>query len=267
MHRLNFVKNIYNMNNQSIKQTLEHIKEIRQWDDYLNKERFISHAKVKRNGYDAEKVWKIWTYITELNWYNLEGVSEDTITKVTDLAREIYESVCCGAHVHYRDEQPKTNRWRVYYNREEDESDIQQTEVDLLNKEDVLKYAALLQQKDVTILYRLDYFETVEKYGQGREETDIYDGDIIFCTDKEKNMWSDDNSGAYLCIDGCYKRMLYTPGRGYLRRGEPDFEQENDKDVRYRSYVFNSYDRKFKVVGNIHVDNSILNEKKKEEEK
>lgn len=60
---------------------------------------------------------------------------------------------------------------------------------------------------------------------------------------------------------------MYTPGRGYIRRGEPDFEQgENGKDCRYYSYVFNSSGRKFKVVGNIYVDNSVLTERKEETE-
>ena len=41
-------------------------------------------------------------------------------------------------------------------------------------------------------------------------EVDIYDGDIIFCTDKDKFLSWGDESGAYLCIDGCYKRLMYT---------------------------------------------------------
>jgi hypothetical protein len=134
-----------------------------------------------------------------------------------------------------------------------------------MESDDVIKYALLLQQECIEIRCRLDFYETVEtRYGTDRTKVDIYDGDIIFCTDSDK--WGlSDNSGVYLCTDDCYKRLMYTPGRGYIRRGEPDFEQyENGKDCIHNSYAFNSYDRKFKVVGNIYVDNSVLTERKEE---
>ena len=143
-------------------------------------------------------------------------------------------------------------------------------DLNLLEKGDVLRYALLLQQENTEILYRVDFYERVQvRFGtfgtDKRMEVDIYDGDIIFCTDKDMHFSWGDESGAYLCIDGCYKRLMYTPGRGYLRRGKPDFEQnKDDEDCRYNNYVFNSYERKFQIVGNIFVDNTALNERKEE---
>lgn len=163
----------------------------------------------------------------------------------------------------YNGELVKVNTLLVAMTPEEQE--IQHIKLNLLEKEDVIKYALLLQQEGVEICHRVDFYNTVEvRHGYKREEIDVYDGDIIFCTDKDRFTW-DEKSGAYVCIDGCYKRLMYTPGRGYICRGEPDYEQNRDgKDCRYNDYVFNSYDRRFQIVGNIFVDNSVLNEKKEE---
>lgn len=252
------------MNN--IKETINQVEELRTWSNYVNKERFISYAEAKSSmtSRESEALWNVWNYITTLNTYKLQDVLDEKIELVMSVAREVYESVCKGAHVYWREEYPKTPRWRVYY-RKGERGKVQQMDINLLEKEYVIKYALLLQQECVEILHRLDYYETVDtSYGTDRTKVDIYDGDIIFCTESDR--WSfSDNSGAYVCTNGCYKRLMYTPGRGYIRRGELDFEQNKDgDDCRYCNYVFNSYNCKFQVVGNIYVDNSVLSEKKED---
>ena len=251
---------------KNIKETINKIQELRNWNSYVNKERFTSYAEVKYSFTErqAESLWRVWDYITTLNCFKLKEVLEETVEMAVSVAREVYESVCKGAHIHWRDDDPKTPKWKVYY-RKGEQGNLQQMNINLLEKEDVIKYALLLQQEDIEILHRLDFYEKIEtSYGMDRTKVDIYDGDIIFCTDSER--WNiSDKSGAYVCVDGCYKRLMYTPGRGYIRRGELDFEQNKEgNDCKYCSYVFNSYDRKFKVVGNIYVDNSVLSEKKEE---
>ena len=249
---------------RNIKETINQVEELRTWSNYVNKERFMSYAEAKSSmtSRESEALWRVWDYIITLNWYKLQDVSEEKTEQVVSIAREVYESVCNGAHIHWRENSPKSPRWRVYY-RKGERGKIKQMDINFREKEYVIKYALLLQQEGVEILHRLDYYETVEtSYGTDRTKVDIYDGDIIFCTESDR--WSlSDNSGAYVCTDGCYKRLMYTPGRGYIRRGEPDFEQDNKgNDCKYRNYVFNSYERKFKVVGNIYVDNRVLSERK-----
>ena len=255
---------------KNIKETLEQIKEVRDWSFYVNKERFMGHAKAMYptlGDREIESVWRIWEHVSTFNLYQLEEKSEDLILTATKIAQTVYDSICKGAHVHWRYYTPKTNPWRVYYRHGED-GEVMQIDVNFREKEDVLKYASLLQQEEVEILHRLDFYEKVTVSCASSDlkgkEISIYEGDIIFCTDKDR--WSfSDNSGAYLCINGAYKRLMYTPGRGYLRRGEPDYEQNKDgSDCRYRNNVFNAYDRRFWVVGNIYVDNSVLIEKKEE---
>lgn len=253
-----------------IKEILEQLKEINQWRGYVTKQRFVSYAKAKYpfDDREAESMWKVWDNLATLNLYQLEKQSEGVILTAMDLAREVYEAVCNGGHIHWHENTPTTPKWRVYY-RIGEEFEMQHVELNLLEKEDVIKYALLLQQEGVEICHRVDFYRTIEvRCGttgtSEQKEVDIYDGDIIFCTDKARLSWSDE-SGAYVCIDGYYKKLMYTPGRGYLRRGEPDFEQDkDDEDCCYNDHVFNSYDRRFWIVGNIYVDNSVLNEKKEE---
>ena len=251
---------------KNIKETITQLEELRTWSGYVNKERFISYVEAKYSfaNREAKSLWSVWDYIISLRWHLLHDISSEKMDMVISIAREVYESVCKGAHVHWCKVPPKTPRWKVYYRRGEC-GKFQQMNINLLEKECVIKYALLLQQEDVEICHRLDFYETVEThYGTDRAKVDIYDGDIIFCTDTDRWGFSD-HSGAYVCTDGCYKRLMYTPGRGYIRRGELDFEQGvNDKDCRYCDYVFNSYNCKFKVVGNIYVDNSVLSEKKED---
>lgn len=254
---------------KNIKETIEQLKEIYQWNGYMNKQRFTSYAKAKYPFTDkeAEQVWNVWEFVATQNFYQWEKQSEALILTAMNIAREAYEAVCGGGHIHWRDNAPETTKWRIYY-RHGEKGEVQQMSLNLREKEDILKYALLLQQEETEILHRVDFFERVQvscgTSGSKRIELDIYDGDIIFCTEKDRFSWGD-GSGAYLCIDGCYKRLMYTPGRGYLRRGEPDFEQNKDgDDCRYSNYVFNSYDRKFQIVGNIFVDNTALNERKEE---
>lgn len=152
---------------KNIKETMTQIEELRNWSGYVNKERFMyyTEAKLSMTSRESEALWRVWDYIIALNWYRLQDVSEENMELVVSIAREVYESVCKGAHIHWRENSPKTPRWRVYYRKGERDK-IQQMDIDLLEKECVLKYALLLQQEGIEVLHRLDYYETVEtSYG------------------------------------------------------------------------------------------------------
>lgn len=251
------------MQNESIKHLLETSREIREWNGYVTKERFLGYAQAKY-GYDkdcAEKFYHVWNHIIQLNFWRLEKVDDPVLYRAIDIARGAYEAVCKGGHISVIANEPRTPKWRIYY-RTEEGGQILQMDLNLREKEDVIKYSLLLQQEGVEIVNRVDYYESLDVLYRDKNgvKVAIYDGDIIFCSDTGRFSFAD-NSGCYVCMDGCYKRIVYTPGRGYIRRGELDIEQDkNDKDCRYNDYVFNSYDREFKVVGNIFIDRSILKE-------
>lgn len=252
------------MQNESIKQLLEIAREIREWNGYVTKERFLGYAQAKY-GYDkdcGEYFYDVYIRITRLEHWRLEKVEDAALYRAIDIARGAYEAVCKGGHISVIANEPRTPKWRIYY-RTEEGGQILQMDLNLCEKEDVIKYSLLLQQESVKIVNRVDFYKLVDvQYSNSDKGTKIaiYDGDIIFCSDTGRFSFAD-NSGCYVCMDGCYKRLVYTPGRGYIRRGELDIEQDkDDKDCRYNNYVFNSYDREFKVVGNIFIDRSILKE-------
>ena len=251
------------MQNESIKQLLETAREIREWNGYVTKERFLGYAQA-RYGYDkdcAEMFFDVYSRITRLEHWRLQKVEDPVLYRAIDIARGAYEAVCKGGHISVIANKPRTPKYRIYY-RTEEGGQILQMDLNLCEKEDVIKYSLLLQQEGVEIVNRVDYYESVEVRYKDKNEVKIaiYDGDIIFCSDTGRFSFAD-NSGCYVCMDGCYKRLVYTPGRGYIRRGELDIEQDkDDEDSRYNDYVFNSYDREFKVVGNIFIDRSILKE-------
>lgn len=253
------------MQNESIKQLLETSNELSLWNGYVTKERFLGYAQAKY-GYDkdrAEVYFDVWSRIIRLDHWHLQKVEDLLLYRAIDIARGAYEAVCKGGHISVIANEPRTPKWRIYY-RTEEGGEIRQMDINLREKEDVIKYAMLLQQEGVEIENRVDFYEHVsvrhERNERNGTKVAIYDGDIIFCSDTGRFSFAD-NSGCYVCMNGCYKRLVYTPGRGYIRRGELDIEQDkDDRDCRYNDYVFNSYDREFKVVGNIFIDRSILKE-------
>lgn len=131
---------------RNIKETINQIEELRTWSNYVNKERFMSYAEAKLSmtNREAESLWRVWDYIVTLNWYKLQEVSDEKMEMVVSVAREVYESVCEGAHIHWRENSPKTPRWRVYY-RKGERGKIKQMDVNLREKEYVIRYALLLQ--------------------------------------------------------------------------------------------------------------------------
>ena len=101
----------------------------------------------------------------------------------------------------------------------------------------------------------------------------VYDGDIFVTYNKSKDsIWNrEHDNGVYVAIDGCYRRLLYTEGRGYISKDmdpniiDPNESRRNDDIVEFSEGKFTSYmmhlDHKWTRIGNIHVDVSCLMEK------
>ena len=87
---------------KNIKETLEQIKEVRDWSFYVNKEWFMGHAQVMYptlGDREIESVWRIWEHVSAFNLYQLEDKSEALILTAMKIAQTVYDSVCKGAHV------------------------------------------------------------------------------------------------------------------------------------------------------------------------
>ena len=103
---------------------------------------------------------------------------------------------------------------------------------------------------------------------RGRRGFNVFDGDVILAYVEKPDFWSTDarNSGLYLCSGGAYRKLLYTPGKGYVRKGRPDVDDE--LEVQIQKGAFNSHvltmSQCWKRIGNVHVDIGFLIENPKE---
>lgn len=241
------------------------IKEIAPMKWAVTRDRFVNYAMSMKGmcEREAENAWKSWRIIADLNWAE-ENFPNSLVGDVMDIAHNVYDSIYKGGSISYNANDPNTPKWRVYY-REGEGGKVCSITVDLLRKEDVIAYSMLLQRDGVEILLRVDFVETIAVAFKLNTHTlppemDLYDGDIISCLQSSKSFFSE-SSGLYVCTDRGYKRLVYTPGRGYMVRGVPDFEQNfMGNDMCYSSHVFNSFDKEFSVVGNIYADCSVLKE-------
>lgn len=109
----------------------------------------------------------------------------------------------------------------------------------------------------------------LEPKERGKKSVSIYDGDVFLAYLDKPDFWSSDaeKCGLYLCCNGTYYKLVYTPGKGYIRHGEPDKDEDfkidvNDKDA-FNSHIL-TMSHKWQKLGNIHVDTAFLIERNKQ---
>lgn len=122
-----------------------------------------------------------------------------------------------------------------------------------------------------TIARQVDSVEANDYVGKndGKKSTiSIYDGDVMLCYVGKPEWWRSDckKSGLYLCKNGVYYRLVYTPGKGYVRHDKPDTDEEFELDIEenaFSSYIMTLSQNWYKL-GNIHAGIGFLIEKPKE---
>lgn len=125
----------------------------------------------------------------------------------------------------------------------------------------------------MTIANQVDNVDAKDYVGKNegkKSQIPIYDGDVMLCYVSKPEFWSSDckNSGLYLCKNGVYYRLVYTPGKGYVRHDKPDTDEDFELDIEenaFSSYVM-TLSQKWYKLGNIHVSIGFLIEKPKDKE-
>lgn len=125
----------------------------------------------------------------------------------------------------------------------------------------------------LTIARQVDDVDAKDYVGENdgkKSNIHIYDGDVMLCYVSKPEWWSSDckNSGLYICKDGVYHRLIYTPGKGYIRHGEPDTDEAFELDIEdnaFSSYVM-TLSQKWYKLGNIHAGIGFLIEKPEDKE-
>lgn len=233
--------------------TLEQITDIL-WDrHYLTRERFAHYFRTMY-GFDERKIRDYYKIYERFPFWEQRSaeVMEDIVEKVSPLIEAIKsppldysvtkESAEVKRQVHYKGV----------------DGDAIVLDVNFNDAASVILYAGLLQS-GLEIICVLDYVEKIHGRETGGETKDfpVYDGDIFVTADESYSSSSEDN--VYVCDKGVYKRLLYTKGKGYMRKGHPDYD-----DGRYNSHVLTCC-KSFKRLGNIYIDCSMLIDKENDE--
>lgn len=137
--------------------------------------------------------------------------------------------------------------------------------------------AEMEKSPDVDIICIVPYVDRIDDVRECMNDIEnpkkrmyVYDGDIFVLFNRgTDNYWNrPECNGVYVCQNGAYRRLLYTVGRGYIARGKAnvadDSGEENQDVFNYSEQRWNSYlitsDHKWKRIGNIHADITLLQE-------
>lgn len=178
------------------------------------------------------------------------------------LGRESYsDKNRIGVWARYKDQQPQLH------------------ELWINSPKNLTMIAEMERSKDIEIICIVPWVDHISDLEGCEDAVDkksylqVYDGDLFVSYNKGKdNYWNKpEKNGVYVCLWGAYRRLLYTVGRGYITgKGEPNVADDNDDDNydvftygegRFSSYIL-SMDHRWKRIGNIHADITLLQEKK-----
>jgi hypothetical protein len=143
----------------------------------------------------------------------------------------------------------------------------------LKQRSDIISLARFVERTDIEITgvaRHLDQLDTDEVDGnRNRIRVDYYEGDIYFLFgDPTDRIFYDrfsngDDAGVYVATDKGWRKLLYTPGRGYVGK-DGELEFVDDKHF-YSNYMLEASGKKFQYVGNIHHSLSVLVERRKKQ--
>ena len=244
---------------------------------YVTKERFCTIALAKHGIKDEEEAQELYNLFSSARRVMLYLNTEHDRKKFTErfplaiqIAEETYD-------VYYRQSTMPcipTDKWgnkdiRRYYVIDTANGNEPITfDADFSQKTDVIAFAELLKREGVKVKGVTHILGKLERRVSGTkcEETNYFEGDIIFVFgDPADSMWQSyyrrKEEGVYLATDHGFRKLLYTPGRGYIdSKGKVEFE--NDKDF-FNEHMIQGLcaARDWRIVGNIHQDIRVLADK------
>jgi hypothetical protein len=125
--------------------------------------------------------------------------------------------------------------------------EITSVKFNLNDDRDIIMAADFLGQNP-EIIAVVDFFEIINERNQ---KIDVFDGDV-FSTRDDLSSFDKKDGDLYLCTNRVYKKLLYTKGKGFLRNGQPDID--DDDCNHYAATLRDSFIK----IGNIYADASFL---------
>lgn len=277
------------MNYEELKQAAMVFDRLRSIRDYVSKDRFAMAANV-RFGISDERLVDVMYGMLNMTPKMIGYIARDSEEARKSVwypkhlpllpkAIEIAEAAYALKPADYSENRvPKVetdiyradDRRRYFYS----ENGIEKVvDICLYSRNDLILLAELLQRQGVKMegaARHLGYLEGEVK-GYTKEKFNYYDGDIYFLfgdpTDHVFYDWYSrgQKAGVYVATEKGWRKLLYTPGRGYLNKnGEIEYVDEKHF---YSDYLLEQSGMGFQYIGNINYDIRVLREKKEEKEK
>jgi hypothetical protein len=260
---------------EELKQAAQIFNRINSIRSYVTKERFAMVAQT-RFGIDDEDVIDVMYGMLHMTprmvYYIANFGAQDMhepkrikhLPKAIEIAESAYSmkpSEWDADHVPHIEHNiyRREDKRRYFYT----DNDEQQTlDVSMSSREDLLLLSELLRRevKINGVAEHLGYLEG-ELNRNGSEKFHYFEGDIYMLygdpTDRVFYDWTRaKDSGVYVATEKGWRKLLYTPTRGYVERsGELSFV--DDKHF-YSDYMLEASGKGFLYVGNIHNDMSVL---------
>ncbi len=263
------------MNYDELKQAAVVFNRINTVRSHVSKDRFAKTAQCLfgiEDERDLDAMYGMFNLIPKLVYYIAND--DNKVAKYLPKALEIAESAYSLNVGHCKidilpsiNDGPYIKDIRRYFYVENDK--VLQVDINLKESDDIILLSNLLQRNGVKVLGVTYYIGELETKEMGpnytRAKVPYFDGDIYFLygdpTDRLFYDWYShgDDAGVYLATEEGWRKLLYTPSRGYLdKKGEIDFAD----DHRYSDYMLEASGKDFMYIGNIHKDISVLIDKK-----
>jgi len=270
---------------------------------YVSKERFYAVAKARYNVGNPEQceylygllsagIRNLWMLEAREGKYK-EKFAED-IALALSIGEEAYNIYVKrdGALIHFNKHEANhydEDKRRYFYATKDkiaktedgysirSKTDMESVDIDLKDAADLILLGEMMKREDIEIFSVVPQLGTLVDNGKSTQKKEVripyFDGDIIFVYSNPADEFhysyydSKKNSGVYLATKEGFLKLLYTPGRGYVD-GDGDIQYEDDEH-HYSEYKIQGFcdAQRWRVVGNIHNDDSILYDTRKKQKK
>lgn len=226
-----------------------------------------------KHGIDERDAMDMYSYLQKMKsgeYWRVSNKPKDYIERVLAMANEAYSLYTNNSLIldmaNFGD---NLTRILVIF---EKESKRTQQEFDLKEEGTYVAIAELISSgySVVSVIRQSDSIDSKNFVGEKRDKNQsripIYDGDVMLCFVKKPEFWSTDcyDCGLYICEEGSYHKLLYTPNKGYVRHGEPDTDEDfelNIEENAFTDYIM-TLGQSFYKLGNIHAGIGFLVEKR-----
>ncbi len=243
---------------QSMEKSMEWYSHIRKLQCRVSKERYFNTA-MSLFGFDARKSDLLFgQFQSLLSNIPLKSYETDETKELLVLSVEVAEKSYSfveeqGAFVPY----DLSRKLKYFYKKSGKKCELA---IDLTSRYDIGLLNELMSDGEVDVYGIVDYIDTMTFR---EEKIDFYEGDIVLTySDVTDHIFYDyyhsDDLGVFVATKHGWRKLFYTPHRGYLKEnGEPDIQDE----TKYSDYMIAHAGRKYRFVGNLHKDSGVLVEK------